>query len=110
VSFSSFADIDEECLDLLREDFPKLSMTEVKKIRQVLFKCFLFRPSEDDTIGFHEEVRGLSDIEDRYFKLMLARIADNLDEQVDYEALSVALTGEPDQADRLAELHEREED
>jgi hypothetical protein len=110
ISFSSFAEIDQECLTLLREDFPNLSMTEVKKVRQVLFKCFLFRPSEDDTIGFHEDVKELSDIEDRYFELMLARIADNLDEEVDYPALSLALTGNPDQADRLERLYTREEE
>ena len=104
VSFSSFADIDQECLRLLREDFPTLSMTEVKKVRQVLFKCFLFRPSVDDTIGFHEEITGLEDIEERYFQLMLARIGNNLDGPLDYVALSLALTGNPDQAERLEGL------
>ncbi|MBB4080609.1 hypothetical protein GGR28_003244 [Lewinella aquimaris] len=109
ISFASFSDIDHECLRLLREDFPKLSMTEVKKVRQVLFKCFLFRPSVDDTIGFHDEVTGLEDIEDRYFQLMLARIGNNLDEPLDYTALSLALTGNPDQADRLQALDNEEE-
>jgi hypothetical protein len=109
-SFGSFAEIDQECLTLLREDFPNLSMTEVKKVRQVLFKCFLFRPSVDDTIGFHEEVKELADIEDRYFELMLARIADNLNEEVDFGALSIALTGNDEQADRLARLYNSEEE
>ncbi|MCP9236062.1 NYN domain-containing protein [Lewinella sp. JB7] len=109
ISFGSFSEIDQECLQLLREDFPNLSMTEVKKVRQVLFKCFLFRPSVDDTIGFHEEVQGLEDIEDRYFQLMLARIGNNIDEPLDYTALSLALTGNPDQADRLQALDNEEE-
>ena len=110
ISFASFSDIDQECLRLLREDFPRLSMTEVKKVRQVLFKCFLFRPSVDDTIGFHEEVTSLEDIEERYFQLMLARIGNNIDEPLDYTALSLALTGNADQADRLAALDAREEE
>ena len=109
IPFSSFAEIDQECLRLLREDFPSLSMTEVKKVRQVLFKCFLFRPSVDDTIGFHEEITGLEDIEDRYFQLMLARIGNNLDEPLDYVALSLALTGSRDQAVRLEEMDGEEE-
>jgi len=104
ISFASFSDIDQECLRLLREDFPRLSMTEVKKVRQVLFKCFLFRPSVDETIGFHEEVTSLEDIEERYFQLMLARIGNNIGEPLDYTALSLALTGNPEQADRLAAL------
>ncbi|NJB87648.1 hypothetical protein GGR26_003432 [Lewinella marina] len=109
ITFHSFSEIDQECLRLLREDFPTLSMTEVKKVRQVLFKCFLFRPSVDDTIGFHEEIKDLADIEDRYFELMLARIGNNLDEPLDYTALSLALTGNPDQADRLEALDTEEE-
>ena len=108
-SFGSFGDIDEECLRQLREDFPKLSMTEVKKVRQVLFKCFLFRPSVDDTIGFHEEVRTLEDIEDRYFQLMLARVGNNLDGPLNYRALSLALTGSVDQANRLGRMDSEEE-
>lgn len=108
ISFESFAEIDQECLRLLREDFPKLSMTEVKKVRQVLFKCFLFRPSVDDTIGFHEDVSSLEDIEDRYFQLMLARIGNNADSPLNYAALSLALTGSEEQADRLASLDEEE--
>ena len=107
ISFASFSEIDQECLRLLREDFPQLSMTEVKKVRQVLFKCFLFRPSVDDTIGFHDEVSGLEDIEDRYFQLMLARIGNNLDEPLDYTALSLALTGGVEQAERLATIDAR---
>ncbi|CAH1001809.1 hypothetical protein LEM8419_02716 [Neolewinella maritima] len=110
ISFASFAEIDQECLRLLREDYPNLSMTEVKKVRQVLFKCFLFRPSVDDTIGFHDEIKGLEDIEDRYFQLMLARIGNNIQEPLDYTALSLALTGTPDQGDRLKALDELEEE
>ena len=109
ITFHSFSEIDQECLRLLREDFPTLSMTEVKKVRQVLFKCFLFRPSVDDTIGFHDDITGLADIEERYFDLMLARIGNNLDEQLDYKALSLALTGNTDQADRLESLDKEEE-
>ena len=107
ITFHSFSEIDQECLRLLREDFPTLSMTEVKKVRQVLFKCFLFRPSVDDTIGFHEEIKSIEDIEDRYFELMLARIGNNLEEPLNYTALSLALTGNPDQADRLEGMDAR---
>ena len=110
ITFHSFSEIDQECLRLLREDFPTLSMTEVKKVRQVLFKCFLFRPSTDDTIGFHEDIKGIEDIEDRYFDLMLARIGNNLDEPLNFTALSLALTGNPDQAERLERLDEASEE
>lgn len=110
ISFASFSEIDQECLRLLREDFPQLSMTEVKKVRQVLFKCFLFRPSVDDTIGFHDEVTGLEDIENRYFQLMLARIGNNIDEPLDYQALSLALTGGIEQTERLASTDARLEE
>lgn len=101
VVFRKFADIDVECLRLLQLDFPDVTMTEVKKVRQVLFKCFLFSSAEDGVIGFEEHIKGIEDIEDIYFDLMLTRIGDNIDEPLDYEALSVALTGSPDQAERL---------
>lgn len=105
-SFESFSELDDECLHQLRQDLPKASLTDAKKIRQVLFKCYLFRPSEDNTIGFQDEIEGLEDIEDRYFKLMLARIGNNIKEPLDYLALSAALTGEEGYADRLEQLNE----
>ncbi len=102
--FETFNDLDDETLRQLQEDFPDANLTDAKKIRQVLFKCYLFRPSEGDGIGFHEDVTGLEDIEDRYFRLMLDRIAGNLDEEIDYTSLSLALTGTEDQAVRLEKM------
>lgn len=99
--FATFAELDDEVLVQLREDFPNANLTDAKKIRQVLFKCYLFRPSEGTGIGFHQDVTDLADIEDRYFQLMLDRIAGNLDEEIDYAALSRALTGTEEQAARL---------
>ncbi len=107
-SFDSFSELDDECLHQLRQDLPKTTLTDAKKIRQVLFKCYLFRPSDDNTIGFQDEIEGLEDIEDRYFKLMLARIGNNIKEPVDYLALSAALTGEEGYADRLEQLDDAE--
>ncbi|SEQ81813.1 OST-HTH/LOTUS domain-containing protein [Neolewinella agarilytica] len=107
-SFDSFSELDDECLHQLRQDLPKTTLTDAKKIRQVLFKCYLFRPSDDNTIGFQDEIEGLEDIEDRYFKLMLARIGNNIQEPLDYVALSAALTGEEGYADRLEQLHEED--
>jgi len=104
--FASFKELDDECYDQLLRDVPGATMTEVKKIRQVLFKCYLFRPSEDGKISFQEDIKSLADIEDCYFELMLKRISNNLNEATDYESLSKALTGEPGSADRLAKLHE----
>lgn len=103
--FQSFKELDEECYDQLTQDLPGVTMTEVKKIRQVLFKCYLFRPSDDGLISFQENIRTLADIEDCYFELMLKRIANNLREPVDYKALSLALTGEGDSAERLEKMH-----
>ena len=104
--FTSFKELDEECFTQLQRELPAATMTEVKKIRQVLFKCYLFRPSEDGLISFHEDIKGLADIENCYFTLMLHRIAENLDEEVDYAALSRALTAAPDSAERLEKLHQ----
>lgn len=103
--FDSFAELDDECLHQLQQDIPNASLTDAKKIRQVLFKCYLFRPSKDGTIGFQDEVQQLEDIEDRYFRLMLARIGNNVKPPVNYEALSLALTGEAKSADFLEDLH-----
>lgn len=103
--FHSFKDLDDECYEQLSQDIPGVTMTEVKKIRQVLFKCYLFRPSEDGLISFQEDIRTLADIEDCYFELMLKRIANNLREPTDYKALSLALTGAEESADRLEKLH-----
>lgn len=104
--FDSFSDLDDECLHQLRQDLPKATLTDAKKVRQVLFKCYLFRPSKDGTIGFQEEIKHLEDIEDRYFRLMLARIGNNVRQPVNYDALSLALTGEGNSATFLKELHE----
>jgi hypothetical protein len=103
--FSSFKALDDECYDQLVQDISGATMTEVKKIRQVLFKCYLFRPSEDGKISFQENIKGLADIEDCYFDLMLRRIANNLQEDTDYVSLSMALTASPDSADRLKKMH-----
>ena len=104
--FHSFKELDEECYGQLSQDVPGATMTEVKKIRQVLFKCYLFRPSDDGLISFQEDVQTLADIEDCYFELMLKRIANNLREPTDYKALSLALTGSDESAERLEKLHE----
>lgn len=103
--FDSFSDLDDECLDQLRHDLPKATLTDAKKIRQVLFKCYLFRPSKDGTIGFQDEIQSLEDIEDRYFRLMLARIGNHVKPPVNYEAMSLALTGESKSAAYLETLH-----
>lgn len=105
IQFNSFKELDEECYDQLIQDVPGANMTEVKKIRQVLFKCYLFRPSEDGMISFQENIRDLEDIENCYFELMLKRIANNLQEPVNYKALSLALTDSEDSADRLEKMH-----
>lgn len=105
IQFNSFKELDEECYDQLIQDVPGANMTEVKKIRQVLFKCYLFRPSEDGMISFQESIKDLEDIENCYFELMLRRIANNLQEPVDYNALSLALTDSEDSAERLEQMH-----
>ena len=103
--FQSFKELDDECYNQLSQDMPGATMTEVKKIRQVLFKCYLFRPSEDGQISFQENIQTLADIEDCYFELMLKRIANNLREATDYTALSLALTGTDESAARLEKMH-----
>ncbi|WP_020571304.1 NYN domain-containing protein [Neolewinella persica] len=108
--FNNFKELDEECYDQLRQDVPEATMTEVKKIRQVLFKCYLFRPSEDGQISFQEHIKDLEAIENCYFDLMLRRIANNLNEEVNYQALSLALTGTENSAQRLETMHKDMED
>lgn len=103
--FESFGELDEECLHQLKQDIPDATLTDAKKVRQVLFKCYLFRPSKDGTIGFQEKVKTLADIEDSYFRLMLARIGNNVKEPINYTAMSLALTGEEQSADFLERLH-----
>jgi hypothetical protein len=103
--FQSFKELDDECYNQLSQDMPGATMTEVKKIRQVLFKCYLFRPSEDGQISFQENIQTLADIEDCYFELMLKRSANNLREATDYTALSLALTGTDESAARLEKMH-----
>lgn len=104
--FDSFSDLDDECLHQLQQDVPDATLTDAKKIRQVLFKCYLFRPSKDGTIGFQDEVNGLEDIEDRYFRLMLARIGNNVKPPVSFEAMSLALTGDDKSAAFLEDLYQ----
>lgn len=111
--FNNFKELDDECYEQLRQDVPSATMTEVKKIRQVLFKCYLFRPSEDGLISFQENIKDLESIEICYFDLMIRRIANNLNEPVNYKALSLALTDTENLAERLErmdlEIKEEEE-
>lgn len=107
--FPNFATLDDECLHQLQVDVPEASLTDAKKIRQVLFKCYIFRPSEDGSIGFHDSVQTLEDVENRYFSLMLARVGNNIKGPLDFEALSRALTDSEDSTDRLRELYENME-
>ncbi|OAV45451.1 hypothetical protein [Lewinella sp. 4G2] len=100
--FRNFSELDEECHRLLVKELPYATLTDSKKIRQVLFKCFLFSPGTGDRIGFREEVKTVQDIETLYFDLIIDRIVANTPEPVDYDALSIAVTGNADQADRLA--------
>lgn len=104
--FESFSDLDDECLHQLQQDVPDATLTDAKKIRQVLFKCYLFRPSKDGTIGFQDEVKGLEDIEDRYFRLMLSRIGNNVKLPINFEAMSLSLTGDAKSAAFLEDLHQ----
>ncbi|MEM9259288.1 MAG: NYN domain-containing protein, partial [Bacteroidota bacterium] len=108
--FPNFATLDDECLHQLQVDVPEASLTDAKKIRQVLFKCYIFRPSEDGSIGFHNSVQSLEDVENRYFSLMLARIGNNIKGPLDFEALSRALTDSEESADRLRDLNENLEE
>ena len=101
--FSNFKELDQACLDELRKTFAGASMTDAKKVRQVLFKCFVFGPGTETKIGFREGLSGLSEIEDLYFDLMLRRIGLNAPQPIDFAALSTAITGEADQAKRLEE-------
>lgn len=103
--FDSFNELDDECLHQLQKDIPEATLTDAKKIRQVLFKCYLFRPSKDGTIGFQDEVTGLEDIEDRYFRLMINRIGRNINTPLDFKALSLALTGEDKSTEFLEAMH-----
>lgn len=100
--FASFKELDEECLLQLRKDIPSVTMTDAKKVRQVLFKCFLFSPGTGDQIGFREDIKTLEAVEDLYFDLVIDRIANKAPQPVNFTALSLAVTGETGQAERLA--------
>ena len=102
-AFSSFSELDDECYRQLLSDLPHVTLTDSKKVRQVLFKCFLFSPGDGTSIGFREEIASLEDIENLYFDLITARIARNAPQPVNFEALSYAVTGEVGSADRLKE-------
>ena len=100
--FASFKELDDECLLQLHRDVPHATITDAKKIRQVLFKCYLFSPGSDDKIGFRTDVSTLEEVEELYFDLILHRIARHVPQPVDFQALSVACTGEPGSAERLS--------
>ena len=102
--FPSFSALDEECLRQLVQEFPDASMTDAKKVRQILFKCYIFSPSSGDSILFQEEIQTLADIEDRFFELVLQRVAANAPRPINWRALSCAFTNEEQYADRIEEL------
>ena len=99
--FDNFRTLDQECLRQLRRDFPHATLTDSKKIRQVLFKCYLFTPGNGDKIGFREDITTLQDVEDLYFDLITKRISAKAPQPVDFVALSLATTGETTSAHRL---------
>ena len=99
--FSNFKELDQDCLEELRAAFPGASMTDAKKVRQVLFKCFVFGPGTADKIGFRTGLSELAEIEDLYFDLLLQRVGLNAPQPLDFPALSIAITGEAGEAERL---------
>ena len=104
--FGSFRELDEECLLQLRQDIPGATITDAKKVRQVLFKCYLFSPGTNDKIGFREDIKTLDDVERLYFDLILHRIARHAPQPLNYPALSLAVTGDVSSAERLSRQHQ----
>lgn len=100
-SFSDFAALDEECLLQLRKEFDEAGMTDARKIRQILFKCYIFSPSNGHRIEFRDEVKTLEDVEDRYFSLLADRVAANVNGPVNWVAMSRAFTGEVGHGERM---------
>ena len=79
--------------------------TDAKKIRQTLFKCFVFGPGSADRIGFREGLETAEEVEELYFDLILTRVARNAPQPVNFTALSMMAAGRTDQAERLRQQY-----
>ncbi|NJC25238.1 hypothetical protein [Neolewinella antarctica] len=100
--FANFKELDEECLTQLKRDISGASMTDAKKVRQVLFKCFLFSPGTGEKIGFQKDIKTLPQVEDLYFNLIINRVARKVKGLVNFKALSLTATGESKYSKRLS--------
>ena len=108
-TFADNATLDEVTAEELRNTHPEAGITEARKIRHILYKCFLFKKTVEAGIGFHEDVKGIRDIEERYFRLVLRRVADNIDgRELQYGPLSTVVFGKATRARTLQKLAEGE--
>ena len=105
-TFDDNSHLDEVTAEALKEKSEDGGVTEARKLRHIFYKCFLFKKTDDNKLGFHEDVGGVRDIEERYFRLMLKRVSDSIgDGEIDYAALSTLIFGKDNRAERLKKLH-----
>lgn len=108
-TFKDNATLDEVTAEELQATHPDAGVTEARKLRHILYKCFLFKKTVEAGIGFHEDVKGIRDIEERYFRLILRRVADNIDgQELQYGPLSTVVFGKATRARTLQKLAEGE--
>ncbi len=94
-SFKNNNDIDGQCYKAIKRDIKDISMAEIKKLRLLFSKCFIFkRDNESGMFVFHQDVTDGNELRIRLFKLMIKRIRDNINDKLDARTLSYLLSGD----------------
>ena len=92
---------------LLDVGYPDASLTDARRIRQLMYKCFIFVNLGEAGFGFQETVGGHADLVQRFHFLLVKRISDNISEEFDGAVLSRLLRGDELLAPILQDIHNK---
>jgi uncharacterized LabA/DUF88 family protein len=94
-TFKDNPELDQKCFQELQAVVKNATETDARKLRHLFYKCFIFKKDEDaGHFSFHEDVTTKEEVQYRLLKLLIKRIGDNVDGELDTEALSRILAGD----------------
>lgn len=93
--YDSYDDIDSDCLKRLKDLDLDVDEADARKLRHLFYKVHIFKMLYDtNQITFFEDVGGQEGLTDRFLKLLVKRIADNIAEDVNAEDLADYVFGD----------------
>ena len=92
---------------LLDMGYKDATLTDARRIRSLMYKCFIFVNFGEAGFGFQESVGGFEDMVQRFHFLVVKRIADNITEELDGAVLSELVRGDDKLAPILTDIYNK---